>query len=80
MDYEFPKGYKIPNFVTFSSEDNKTMMEHINRFTTHCSELLNHGYYKLRLFSNSLMGQVFTLHTNLPPNLVHTWAKIEDKF
>ncbi|XP_059663659.1 uncharacterized protein LOC132309360 [Cornus florida] len=35
---EFPKGYKVPDFVTFSGEGNQSTVEHIGRFTIQCGE------------------------------------------
>ncbi|XP_059625911.1 uncharacterized protein LOC132268978 [Cornus florida] len=35
---EFPKGYKVPDFVTFSGEGNQSTVEHIGRFTVQCGE------------------------------------------
>lgn len=64
----------------FSREDNKIAMKHISRFTTQCGELSNHNFYKLRVFLNSLIGHAFIWYTNLLPNSIFTWAKIEDKF
>ncbi|KEH42092.1 hypothetical protein MTR_1g061090 [Medicago truncatula] len=31
-----PKGFKIPDFVTFSGEDGKSTIEHIGRLTMQC--------------------------------------------
>ena len=33
IEYERPRNYKIPNFSTFSGDDEKTAYEHISRFT-----------------------------------------------
>uniref|UniRef100_A0A2N9F974 Uncharacterized protein n=1 Tax=Fagus sylvatica TaxID=28930 RepID=A0A2N9F974_FAGSY len=37
-EYERPKNYKVPDFSTFSGDDEKTAYEHISRFTIQCGE------------------------------------------
>ena len=29
-----PKSYKVPNFTTFSRDNDKSIMEHVGQFTT----------------------------------------------
>ena len=56
--YEFPRGYKMPDFSLFNGEREQSTIEHVARFTTQCGEFTNHDFMKLRLFSNSLFGAV----------------------
>ena len=55
-------------------------MEHISQFIIQCVETSTSDIYKLRLFPLSLSGAAFTWFILLPPNSVHTWADLEQKF
>ena len=46
-----PRGYKTPDFSTFSGEDGKFLMEHISHFIAQYDETNQIEYYKLQLFS-----------------------------
>ena len=53
----YPRGYRIPGFSLFSSEDGQSTLEHVARCTVQCGELANYeNFYhlKLILFHNSL--------------------------
>jgi hypothetical protein len=77
---EWPRGFKTPDFTTFSREDEKTALEHISRFTIQCGEYSNNGNGKLRLFPNSLTGQAFTWYAALPANSINSWEEMEERF
>ncbi|CAL9019199.1 unnamed protein product, partial [Prunus brigantina] len=54
-------GFKVPNFTLFNGEDpHASSIEHICRFSVQCIAIENNPLLKLRLFGNSLSGQVFT--------------------
>ena len=53
------KGYKMPNFSTFSGEDNKSTMEHIGWFTAQSGEASKNEFHKLYIFPLSLTGVPF---------------------
>jgi len=55
-------------------------MEHVNRFIIQCGEAANIDELRVRLFSSSLSGSVFTWFISLPPNSVITWADLEKQF
>jgi hypothetical protein len=77
---EWPRGFKVPDFTMFSSEDDKTALEHISRFTVQCGEYSNNGNGKLRMFPNSLTGQAFTWYAALPTNSIGSWEEMEEIF
>ena len=77
---EWPRGFKAPDFTMFFGEDDKTVLEHISRFTIQCGEYSNNGNVKLRLFPNSLTGQAFTWYAELPANSINSWEEMEEKF
>ena len=76
----YPQGFKIPEFVKFIGDDSRTTIEHISQFIIQCGEASTSDIYKLRLFLLSLLGAAFTRFISLPPNSVHTWADLEQKF
>jgi len=55
-------------------------MEHVNRFIIQCGEAAKRDELRVRLFSSSLSGSVFTWFISLPPNSVITWADLEKQF
>lgn len=78
--YEFPRGYKVPDFAKFLGEDNASTIEHVGRFSVQCSEAGSNEFLKLRLFANSLTESSFTLYVNLSPNSVTSWLDMETQF
>lgn len=75
--HQFPKGYKVPDFVLFSGEEKKSTIEHIARFSVQCGEAGSKDYLKLRLFANSLTKSAFPWYMNLPPNSINSWYDLE---
>ena len=55
-------------------------MEHIGQFIIQCGEASSSDIYKLRLFPLSLSGAAFTWFISLPPNSIHNWPDLEQKF
>ncbi|XP_058202643.1 uncharacterized protein LOC131317078 [Rhododendron vialii] len=77
----FPKGFRVPEFLTFSGEDAKeSTVEHVARFQVQCGEAGTKNKWKLRLFPNSLTATAFTRYINLSPNSIQTWRQMEDAF
>ncbi|CAL2256873.1 unnamed protein product [Prunus armeniaca] len=75
------QGFKVPNFTLFNGKDpHASLVEHIGRFSVLCIATKNNPLLKLRLFGNSLSGQVFTWYTSLPANFVQTWEQMENVF
>uniref|UniRef100_J3MEC9 Uncharacterized protein n=1 Tax=Oryza brachyantha TaxID=4533 RepID=J3MEC9_ORYBR len=60
--------------------DDRTTLEHISQFIAQCGEASTSDALKLRLFPLSLSGTAITWFTALPPNSVHTWSQLEEKF
>jgi hypothetical protein len=75
-----PNRYKVPDFTKFSGQDDTSTMEHINRFIIQCGEAASRDELRVRLFSSSLSGSVFTWFISLPPNYIITWADLEKQF
>ena len=70
--FEYPKGFKIPDFSLFARESSLSSLEHVARFTAQCGDVSN-DVYKLRLFNFSLTGSAFAWYINLPPNSIQSW-------
>jgi hypothetical protein len=58
--FQFPQGFKIPEFTMFTGNDNRTTLEHVGQFVIQCGEVSSSDIYKLRLFPLSLSGAAFT--------------------
>ena len=56
----YPQGFKIPEFVKFTSNDSRTILEHIGQFPIQCGEASISDICKLKLFSLSLSGAEFS--------------------
>ena len=52
-------GWRMPDFIKFSGEDDRTTCEHISQFIAQLGEASAHDALKVRLFSLSLTGTAF---------------------
>jgi hypothetical protein len=69
----YPPGWRVPDFIEFSGEDNRTTLEHISQYIAQLGEASVHESFKVRLFSLSLMGTVFAWFSSLAPNSIYSW-------
>ncbi|KAM1076990.1 hypothetical protein EV1_024148 [Malus domestica] len=67
--FEYPKGFRIPDFSLFAGESSLSSLEHVARFTAQCG-YVNCDFHKLRLFNFSLTGSAFAWYINLLPNSI----------
>ncbi|KAM2554636.1 hypothetical protein TB2_018739 [Malus domestica] len=77
--FEYPKGFKIPDFSLFAGELSLSSLEHVARFTAQCRDV-NSDFHKLRLFNFSLTGSAFAWYINLPPNSIQSWEELVERF
>ncbi|KAM1699702.1 hypothetical protein ACFX2K_031020 [Malus domestica] len=77
--FEYPKGFKIPDFSLFASESSLSSLEHVARFTEQCEDF-NSDFHKLRLFNFSLTSSAFAWYINLLPNSIQSWEELVEKF
>ncbi|KAM1010404.1 hypothetical protein ACFX2C_045888 [Malus domestica] len=77
--FEYPKGFKIPDFSLFARESFLSSLEHVARFTALCGDV-NNDFHKLRLFNFSLTGSAFAWYINLPPNYIQSWEELVERF
>jgi hypothetical protein len=47
----YPSGWRVPDFVKFSSEENRTIWEHISQYIAQLGEASAHDSFLVRLFS-----------------------------
>jgi hypothetical protein len=76
----YPPGWRVPDFIKFSGEDNRTTWEHISQYIAQLGEISAHESFKVRLFSLSLTGTAFAWFSSLAPNSIDSWNQLEQKF
>ncbi|CAI0374579.1 unnamed protein product [Linum tenue] len=76
--YPFPRGFRVPEFATFTGTGDQSTVEHIGRVTVQCGDVGD--FIKLRVFGNSLTGPAFAWYVNLPSNSIQTWQQMEQIF
>jgi hypothetical protein len=82
-DFDFvsyPVGWRVPDFIKFSGDDKRTTWEHISQYLAQLGEASSSNALCVHLFSLSLTGTAFSWFSSLPPNLVHSWNELEQKF
>jgi hypothetical protein len=76
----YPPGWRVPDFIHFIGEDNRTTWEHISQYIAQLGEASVHESFKVRLFSLSLTGTAFAWFSSLVPNSIDSWNQLEQKF
>jgi Retrotransposon gag protein len=79
---EYPKGYVIPRFRTFSGEGNKDLNpeQHLAHFVASCGDTGDNDALLLRQFPQSLIGIAFQWYYSLENNSIRTWDELADSF
>jgi hypothetical protein len=70
----YSRGYRVPEFLKFSGEDDKTTLEHVSQFILQCDEASANDALKLKIFPLSFSGTALTWFTSLTPNSIFTWV------
>jgi len=73
-------GWRVPNFIKFSGDDNRSTWEHISQYVAQLGEASSSNSLRVRLFSSSLTRTDFSWFSALPPNSVRSWNELEQKF
>jgi hypothetical protein len=76
----YPCGFRVPDFIKFNNDDNKTTFEHIGQFLAQVNDVGITDVHKIRLFLLSLSGKGLNWFTSLPLNSIETWATLEQRF
>ena len=69
----YPLDFRLPEFVKFSGEDNRSTFEHISQYLAQLGEASSINELKVRLFSLSLIGTTFSRFSSLAPNSTGLW-------
>jgi Retrotransposon gag protein len=79
---EYPKGYVIPHFRTFSGEDNKDLNpeQHLAHFVASYGNTGGNDSLLLRQFSQNLVDTTFQWYYSLENNSIRTWDEMADSF
>lgn len=76
----YSAGFRLPDFVKFDGESNKSTFEHISQYVAQLGEAGAINELKVRLFSLSLTGTTFSWFSSLAPNSITMWDHLEQKF
>ena len=83
-DWSLPRedciSYKMPEFLKFVGELEKSTIEHEAYFQTEYGDLAIDEFLKIKYSPSSLTTNVFTWFTTLPPNSIYTRAQLERVF
>ena len=76
----YPTGWRVPDFVKFSGDNNRPTWEHISQYIAQLGEAGSSKSLRVRLFSLSLTGMAFSWFSSLALNTIHSWDELEQKF
>jgi len=76
----YPADWRVPDFVKFSGDDNRSTWEHISQYIAQLGEAGSSKSLRVCLFSLSLTGTAFSWFSSLDPNSIHSWDELEQKF
>ncbi|KAL4330640.1 hypothetical protein AHAS_Ahas13G0420300 [Arachis hypogaea] len=74
----YPKGYQPPTFRKFDGTG--SAKEHILSFLDDLGVFRNHQELKIKEFSKSLTGRVFTWYCKLKASSINTWEQLVTEF
>jgi Retrotransposon gag protein len=79
---EYPKGYVISRFRTFSGEGNKDLNpeQYVAHFVASCDNTGGNDALLLRQFPQSLVGTAFQWYYSLENSSIRTWDEMADSF
>ena len=67
LQFELPRGYKVPKFSKFARELEEYTIIHVACFKIECGDLAIDEFLKIKYFPSSLTKYTFTWFTTLPP-------------
>ena len=80
LQRKLPRTWKVPKFTKFARDTEESTVEHVSQYQTEVVDIANNEDLKLKYFPSSMMKNVFTWFTMLPPHLIHTWNQLEKLF
>lgn len=66
----FPNGWRMPDFIKFSGDDERTTWEHISQYIAQLAKKGNWSAIRVRLFSLSLTNTAFAWFSSLAPDSI----------
>ena len=76
----YPTGWRVPDFVKFSGDDNRSTWEHISQYIAQLGEVGSSKSLRVRMFSLSLTRIAFSWFSSLAPNTIRSLDELEQKF
>jgi hypothetical protein len=73
-------GWRMPDLIKFSGDDDRTTWEHISQYTAQLGKAGVFNALKVRLFFLSLTGTAFAWFSSLAPGSIISWDMLERKF
>jgi hypothetical protein len=74
------RGWRMPDLIKFSGDDDRTTWEHISQYTAQLGDAGVYNALKVHLFSLSLTGTAFAWLSSLAPDSIVSWDMLEHKF
>jgi len=68
----YPVSWRVPGFVKFSGDDNRSTLEHISQYLAQLGEAGSSKSLCVRLFSLSLTRTAFSWFSSLAPNSIRS--------
>jgi hypothetical protein len=78
--FPLPHGWRMPDLIKFSGDDDRTTCEHISQYTAQLGEADVYNALKVCLFSLSLTDTAFAWFSSLAPGSIISWYMLERKF
>jgi hypothetical protein len=78
--FPLPRGWRMPDLIKFSGDDDRTTWEHISQYTAQLGEAGVYNVLKVRLFSLSLTSTAFAWFSSLAPGSIISWDMLQRKF
>ena len=76
----YPASWRVPGFVKFSGDDNRSTWEHISQYIAQLGEAGSSKSLHVCLFSLSLTRMAFSWFSSLAPNSIRSWDELEQRF
>jgi hypothetical protein len=82
-DYDLiplPPKYRLPEFTKLNGQEGSRSIEHVSQYLAQLEMILVSDPFRVRFFSQSLIGPAFGWYTSLGPDSIHTWKQLEEQF
>ena len=74
-----PADWRVPDFVKFSGDDNRSTWEHISQYIAQLGKAGSSKSLRIRMFSLSLTGMAFSWFSSLAPNSNRSCDELKQK-